>query len=332
MAPLLGLPRLLADYGLDAEAEIRSLGCDPALFREPENTIDFAAVGRLLAHTAAVTGCPWPGLELGRHLGLDTLGVVGETIRLAPDVGTALRALTLELHLHDRGAIPYLSEGEQRTLFGYTVYWADVPGIDHVYDVALAVAYNVIAELAGKGWRAAEIRMYRAKPRDITPYLRHFRAPLRFESERSAIVFPSADLARLPPDADPLAYAQALRNLRELDASTGTDLAGRVHRVLDRLFISGHGPEGIDLPKVARLFALHPRTLNRRLRAEGTTFNALLAQARYEIARQLLRDTRLQLGEIATALGYADASAFIHAFRRWSGTTPSAWRSRHSPA
>jgi hypothetical protein len=76
MAPLLGLPRVLADHGLDADAVIREGGCDPALFDDPDNMIGFAAVGRLLAHTAAVTGFPYPGLELGRRSGLDTLGAL----------------------------------------------------------------------------------------------------------------------------------------------------------------------------------------------------------------------------------------------------------------
>jgi hypothetical protein len=74
MAPLLPLPRVLADYGLDADAVIREVGYDPALLGDPDNTIDFAAVGRLLIHTAAVTGYPHPGLELGRRSGLGALG------------------------------------------------------------------------------------------------------------------------------------------------------------------------------------------------------------------------------------------------------------------
>jgi hypothetical protein len=103
MALLLGLPRLLANHGLDANAVIRDGGCDPAWFSNPDNTIDFVAVGRLLDHTAVVTGNPYPGLELGRVLGLDVLGKLGEAIRFAPDLGTALRTLILNFHLHDRG-------------------------------------------------------------------------------------------------------------------------------------------------------------------------------------------------------------------------------------
>ena len=92
MAVLLGLPRLLSDHGLDPDAVIRGMGCDPALFQDPDNIIAFSAVGRLLAHTSTVSSCRYPGIEIGRHLGLDVIGPVGRAARLAPNVGTALNA------------------------------------------------------------------------------------------------------------------------------------------------------------------------------------------------------------------------------------------------
>ena len=329
MAPILGLPRFLAEHGLDPDAEIRANGCDPALFVDPDNTISFTAVGRLLERTARVTGCTCPGLELGRHLGADVLGILGRTVRHAPDVGAALRTLSLDLHLHDRGAVLSLWEGGREAMFGYTLYCPDVPGTEHIYDAALAIARNVVQELAGPDWEATEVRLNREKPKDIKPYSRHFRARLRFATAHSVIVFPAADLARPLAGANPGAYEAGLCKLDSMDAERGGGLAGKVRRLLRRLFVTGSGADGADLRAVARLFALHPRTLNRRLRAEGTTFSALLAEVRYEVALQLLRDTHLQTRDIAFVLGYSDSASFNHAFRRWSGTTSTAWRASH---
>jgi AraC-like DNA-binding protein len=109
------------------------------------------------------------------------------------------------------------------------------------------------------------------------------------------------------------------------------DLSARVRQVLRRLVISGIEPGDPQLEQVARLFAIHGRTLNRRLRAEGTTFKALVAETRYEIARQLLRDTPLPILEIAIALGYRDTTAFSRAFSGWCGTPPATWRLAHMP-
>jgi AraC-like DNA-binding protein len=327
MAPLLGLPRFLADHGLDPDTEIHVNGCDPTLFRDPDNTIDFSAVGRLLEHTARVTGCPYPGLEIGRRLDLNVLGPVGEAVRLAPDVGTALRTLILDFHLHDRGAVPSLWESGREAMFGYTLYCPDVPGTEHIYDGALAIAQNFLVELSGPNWQATEVRLYREKPKDVGPYRRHFRGKLRFGTQIAAIVFPAADLSRPLAGADPIAFARTLQELDEMRAVSDAGLASKVRRLLRRLLVTGSAPDGIDLSGVAQMFALHPRTFNRRLRAEGTTFSSLLSEVRYEIARQLLRDTQLQASDIAFSLGYADCSSFNHAFRRWSGTNATAWRS-----
>lgn len=333
MAPLLRLPRLLAEHGVDADAAIREVGCDPALFTDPENTIDFFAVGRLLAHTAKVTGNPYPGLELGHRSGLDVLGAVGGAVRYAPDLGTALRALMLHFHLHDRGAVPSLQETHDGAVFGYTLYCPNVPGTDHIYDAALVITRNVLAELSGEDWKMTEVRLFRDTPADDEPFRRYFGVPVRFEAEHAAVVFPAAELTRPLPRANPHAYTKALHELKDMDdSSDGSQLSYKVRRLLQRIFISGSGLNGVDLEGTARLFALHPRTLNRRLRAEGITFNALLAETRYEIARQLLRDTHLQISDIAMILGYADSASFNHAFRRWSGATATWWRASNAPS
>jgi AraC-like DNA-binding protein len=81
--------------------------------------------------------------------------------------------------------------------------------------------------------------------------------------------------------------------------------------------------------KIAELFAIHPRTLNRRLNACGISFQELTDQSRFEIAQHLLSNSSMPLTQIAATLGYADASVFSRAFRRWSGMTPSAWREQH---
>lgn len=81
-----------------------------------------------------------------------------------------------------------------------------------------------------------------------------------------------------------------------------------------------------SLEEIASEFSMQPRTLNRRLQAEGTTFRELISDARFEAACQLLKVTRMRIADIALALGYANAAGFSHAFRRWSGVAPSEWR------
>ena len=78
---------------------------------------------------------------------------------------------------------------------------------------------------------------------------------------------------------------------------------------------------------MADLVAMHRRTLSRHLKSGGSGYRTITNEIRFEIARQLLEETEVSLGEIAAALGYSEASAFTRAFRRWSGQAPTAWRS-----
>jgi AraC-like DNA-binding protein len=88
----------------------------------------------------------------------------------------------------------------------------------------------------------------------------------------------------------------------------------------------------IAASRIAALFSMHERTLARRLDAAGTGLRELLDEARHDVARQMLASTSLDVGHIAESLGYARASVFTRAFRRWSGITPTAWRKVHAGA
>lgn len=78
--------------------------------------------------------------------------------------------------------------------------------------------------------------------------------------------------------------------------------------------------------QVAAPFSMHSHTLNRRVKALGTSYQELLDESRFEVARQLLKDSRMEISEIAAMLDDVDARSFIRAFRHWSGTTRARWR------
>ena len=331
IAPLLGIPRLLADFGVDADAVMAEAGCDQIWFEDGENTIPFADAGRLLSLCAARTQCPHFGLLVGQNAGLDVLGVVGRLAAHAPDVGSALRNTILYLHLHDRGAIPTMWVNGDRAVVAYTIYQPTIVGTAQIYDLAMAVTYNTLKTLVGPGWKASEICLFRARPDDIKPYRRFFGNRLSFGDQRSVVVFPASFLDRRLSGANAQIHAQIMCEIERLEARGGGDLATQLRRVLRRLLIAGAGQEETSISQVAAVFAIHRRTLNRRLRADGTSFKALIDETRYDIARQLLRDTRLAITDIATALDYSEAAAFDRAFRRWSGMSPTSWRTNHSP-
>jgi len=331
MAPFLSLPSLLAGFGLDPAAIIAEAGMDIGLFDDPEHDVPFRTVGRLLALGAERSGCPHFGHLLGEQVGLDALGLIGHLADNAPTVGAALHELILYLHLHDRGAVPALWMCEDRAIVAYVVYEAGIPGIEQIYDAAVAITFNIIKTLCGTRFKPLEVRFSRPPPADTEPYRRQYHSQLSFGKEHSAVVFGAHWLQHPLDGADALLHAQLLQTIELLDARTTSDLVARLRQTLRRILIQGSAPGDTSLAHIARLFKLHRRTLNRRLRALGTSFKVLIEEARYDVARQLLRDTSLPIADIAASLDYADAAAFTRAFKRWSGVSPGAWRQSPPP-
>ena len=176
--------------------------------------------------------------------------------------------------------------------------------------------------LCGASWNPTEVLLPRQLPQDSTPYDKFFQAPICFNADQSAIEFPRRWLACLIPNADPLLHDHLEREANELHARQRKSFVGELRRLL-RKSLAIHQSSVKD---IASQLGMHERTLNRRLREEGTNFSKELEDIRYEVARQLLANTTKQLSQIATALDYADQTAFCRAFKRWSGYSPAEWR------
>jgi AraC-like DNA-binding protein len=78
----------------------------------------------------------------------------------------------------------------------------------------------------------------------------------------------------------------------------------------------------------ARLLGISPRSLQRLLNEEGTSYSDLLDRCRCKAACQALEHTQQSIKDIATVLGYSDPTHFTRAFRRWTGTAPLAYRNQ----
>ena len=110
-------------------------------------------------------------------------------------------------------------------------------------------------------------------------------------------------------------------------APDAEDFADALRRLLRTELLSSD----CSVAEVAERCMIHRRTLSRRLRAEGTAFRRLSDEVRFDIACRLLGNRKMTFAQIATTLGFSEASAFTRAFRRWSGQTPTAWRAGHPP-
>lgn len=316
------LPEVLGNLGANPDELFAEAGVDLKLFDDPNNRISFKQRGRLLAHCVARTGCQHLGLLIGQNAGLHSLGLVGLLVKYSSDVGTALRSLVHFFHLHVHGAVVNLETRGVLASLSYEIYQPGTKATDQVGDGAVAAIYNIMSELCGPLWKPSEVKFAHSKREDGRPYQSFFEAPLVFDAEINAVVFKADWLNLRLPHADPHLLSLLQKQIDTLEVSYGQDLPEQIRSLLRTALLTGH--DSID--QVAELFSMHSRTLRRHLKDCGTSFQELLNEGRYEIARQLLEGTRMNVCQIASTLNYADQRAFTRAFRRWSGTTPTQWR------
>lgn len=320
---ILAIPEVLRRLGADPAKLLSEVGLELKLFDNPDNRISHAARGRLVSHCVAKTGCLHFGLLLGQQAGLHSVGLVGLLAKYSPDAGTALRSLVRFFHLHNRGVAVELAVDGDRATLSYGAWQMNVEAADQIGDGAVAAMLNIMRGLCGPDWAPVEARFAHRRPEDVEPYRRFFNAPLRFDAERYGLVFATRWLSRPLPDVDHELLRLLQQQIDALEARHGEDFPAQVRSVLRSALLTNAAGAG----SVAALFSMHSRTLNRHLNAFGTSFRELVDESRFEIARQMLEDSAMDVSQIAGMLDYADASAFTRAFRRWSGTTPTQWRS-----
>ncbi|MDO9004901.1 MAG: AraC family transcriptional regulator [Aquabacterium sp.] len=147
-----------------------------------------------------------------------------------------------------------------------------------------------------------------------------FGCEVRYSQDWCGLVLPDAAMDLPLSSADPASFDDAARLCREeLDKrDVNAALSIQVRR---NLLTRQHGFPSLQV--VARQFHLTPRTLHRRLVAEGTSFQQILDEVREHLAMQYLQAGKLSVQEIAYTLGYNDPANFRRAFKRWTGRAPS---------
>lgn len=319
---LMAVPGLLREFGFDPARVLAEFDLAPAHFEDPDNTIPFATEGRILDRCAELARCPHFGLLAGQRVGLSLFGALGFLAQSAPDVRTALHLAVEHFRVHNAEAAIEIVEDGSSAAFRYTILQKNMKGREQVIDEALAVGFNVMRTLCGPHWLPQEVHFAHAPPPDHAPFRRFFQAALRFAHEDTALVFGRHWLDGAPAGADPVLHRMMAERVRDMESRFGEDLVSELRRMLPSL-VRAHRA---SLPAVAQLFGIGPRTLSRRLAAEGTRFMQLREDACETLACQMLEDTSTPVNEVAERLGYANPSAFIRAFIRWTGIAPARWR------
>jgi AraC-like DNA-binding protein len=232
--------------------------------------------------------------------------------------------LAFELVEHAGGA------GEAGEACWYQRTPAHVRGIGrHAHEYGLAYVLTHMRAAAARPIAPLRVWFAHARPRDLAPLHRFFATQeLAFGEVDSGLALPAAllDEPLATSDARLLATVTGLADEALRASPRGRELAPRV-----AAHLRTHLPDDASADRVARALHMSARTLQRRLEGEGTSFTEVLDGTREELARALLADPALSLGEIGYRIGFADLASFSRAFRRWTGMPPGQFRRHLAP-
>jgi AraC-like DNA-binding protein len=159
-------------------------------------------------------------------------------------------------------------------------------------------------------------------------YRARFPAPLVFGAGQAELAVAQKDLDLPISETIEELHDMATRYLDSQLPRGRTTLTVQVRQVIEPLLGTGICTQR----EVANALYMHPRTMHRRLQAEGTTFEEIKTEARRDLAQRYLAQPDLPLSQVTALLGYSEQSALGRSCRRWFKRTPGEMRARLSPA
>ncbi|MBE7419600.1 MAG: AraC family transcriptional regulator [Ideonella sp.] len=335
------LAESLGAQGVPVAALLEGSGVAPAMLDDPEARVSVRQLLAVLARAATLAPEPGWALRTGTRVRITHLGLYGYALLASPtprhaiDFALRYRALASPLI-----GLAFAHAGDEAVWsFSDTLgLRGDAPLLRAVIELQLGTQLALHRDVLGAALAPLRVRLSYPAPPHAALYGELLGCTdVAFDSGADELRFDAAWLER------PLAAGNAItaamvqhtcdQLLAELQAAAAhgtrggaalavTSTAARVAGLLLRT--PGQFP---DIETVAAQMAISSRTLRRRLLAEGRSFQQLLDEVRHQLALDYLRRTRMSNEDIAAALGFSDAANFRHAFKRWSGLSPAAWRS-----
>ncbi|XTP35418.1 AraC family transcriptional regulator [Mycobacterium sp. TJFP1] len=322
-ASLLGYSELVAELGADPGALLRQAGIPSGAVADPDAFIGFRNTVIAVEMAARATGATDFGRQLARRQGLDILGPVGAAARTAPTVRAALTAIVDHMAVYSPAMAISLHPdiGRERAKVDYRILVDNLPDHRQAVELALGVSLNTWRLLAGPGFSPLTVHLPHRAMGPRGDYTRYFGARLREDEPCAAFTIRRSELDR-PITADGTVHRTLMAYLQSITPPPTEGVVPQVRSMASQLMGTG----ALDIAVVARQLAMHPRTLQRRLAAAGTTFDRLVDEVRRESTRRYLRDTDMPMGQLAGVLGYSEQSVLTRSCRRWFGASPVALR------
>ncbi|RZU53760.1 AraC-like DNA-binding protein [Krasilnikovia cinnamomea] len=317
--------QVVESLGGDAVGCARRVGLPVEALDTDELLVEDSKLAAVLEVAAAELGCPDLGLQVGQAQDLSLLGPLAVAIQHSPSVADALECTSRYMFVHARDqSVSVVDDPEgDRGVIAVRYAFPGVRPLPQATDMTVMFLHRTVMFLAGGrqyGLKSVDLPHGPVAPR--RRYEEAFGARVRFGRSAAVLRLPSSLLSRTLDDVDATIRGLALAFLSQQSPESGAAVTSRVRATLDQSLGTG----STELADVARLLAVHPRTLQRQLAAEGTSFGTVLDSVRRARARSYLTTTTMPFAQVSNLVGFAEQAVLTRCARRWWGRTPSQLR------
>jgi AraC-like DNA-binding protein len=325
---LRGYRELVVELGGDPRRLLRAAKVTVATFDEPDSFISFRALIELLERSSRDLECPDFGLRLAARQDIGILGPLAVAMRYAATLGEAMRCASKYIHVYN-AAIGFSIRADERddqALVTLDVLSAHEPRCAQTIEHGVGITSRIVSMLSAGRSRPTNVWLPHPAVSSRSAYRRHLGAPVEFDAPRAALAIDRAALDLALREHDDELQTLAIRYLDVQSPVRRTSLADEVRVTVERLLGTG----ACSYAEVAGALSMHPRTLQRRLRAEGATFEDIKDDARRDLAERYLAHPDVPLTQVTALLDYGEQSALTRSCQRWFRTTPRALRANLS--
>lgn len=318
------------DKNFEEICNLAGIPLDSEVFHDPNARLDAGDFLHLFQEVEKACGDPQFGLNLGKAMAQNYPGgsIIMGMMTNSPTVGAAL---DLFVRYHDLMADvlqPCMILEDNIMKMGWKSKVPHFSPHRQIVDMLLSLFCGILAIIGDGCIELREVRFSYPEPENHAPYRERFRAPLKFEQSANEIHF-EAHFTSLPifyADASLLetleSYAQKQIHLIFFPDTW----ARKAAEIISERLIRG---EPFGLEGIVREIGVSKRSLQEKLKAEGTSYRNILAEVRRQMALSCLKaDGGINLCDIAFLLGFSEQSAFNRAFKRWTGLSPKAYLSK----
>jgi AraC-like DNA-binding protein len=316
---------------------VRELGGAPddllAQFHIPPGTLDdedalvpLRSFLHLLEASAARLHVADFGLRLAAAQDIGVLGPLAVAMQNAKTVGEALEFAARYMFIHSPAiALTILQRSPAQPDLAEIRFEVQLPRLTvsrQIHDLGLGVTHRVLRTLIGSGYCLDEVHLTHQPTAPMSVYARYYMAPVRPAQQAAALLLSRALLDRPMTVVNATLRQMATDYLAALFPKPSQAFSARVRIALYKVL----GTPRASKDGVASILMMHPRTLQRRLITEGTSFDAIRDEVRRELAERYLASTEMPLAQIVGLLGVSEPAALTRMCQRWFAATPSAFR------